>query len=143
MFFISLCFKALYENALNQTGFKCGKPTKQTASLLISYGLMITLTSYLVLLLFREIRGYNRTSVNHRRRLGSGYWTGRRIYWRRRQLSRSRYIREAIWSSMKQRKITQSERSSPRHDALRKTKYSTPIRLGTSNANSDVTLKRT
>ena len=49
---------------------KCGKPTKQTASLLISYGLMITLTSYLVLLLFSEIRGYNRTSLNHLRRLG-------------------------------------------------------------------------
>ena len=57
MYFISLCFMALYENALNQTGFKCGKPTMQTASLLISYGLMITLTSYLGLLLFRKISG--------------------------------------------------------------------------------------
>ena len=43
MYFISLSFMALYENALNQTGFKCGKPTMQTASLLISYGLMIIL----------------------------------------------------------------------------------------------------
>ena len=80
MFFISLCFMALYENALNQTGFKCGKPTKQTASLLISYGMMITLTSYLGLLLFRKIRGYTRTRVKQRRRLRSGYWTRRRIY---------------------------------------------------------------
>ena len=189
-FFISLCFLALYGNALNnsfarvpqrevvclcsmtlcenvlyQTGNNthhssarcslrhlgaglcgesfCWKPMEHIASFLISFGLMITLTSYLVLLLFREIRGHNRTSVNHRRRLGSGYWTRRRSYWRRRQLSRSRYIREAIWSSMKQRKITQSERSSPRHDALMKTKYITPIRLGTSNANPAVTLKRT
>ena len=44
---------------------------------------------------------------------------------------------------MKQRRIRQSERSSPRHDALMKTKYITPIRLGTSNANPAVTLKRT
>ena len=88
MYFISLSFMALYENALNQTGFKCGKPTKQTASLLISCGLMITLTSYLGLLLFRKIRLYTRTRVKQRRRLRSHYWTRRRIYWRRRNIYR-------------------------------------------------------
>ena len=102
MYFISLCFMA-YENALNQTGFKCGKPTKQTASLLIRYGLIITLTSYLGLLLFRKISRYTRTREKQRRRLRSGYWTRRRIYWRRRNISRTGYIAEALQCSIKQR----------------------------------------
>ena len=103
MYFISLCFMALYENALNQTGFKCGKPTMQTASLLISFSLMITLTSYLGLLLFRKRSGYTRTREKQRRRLRSGYWTRRRIYWRRRNISRTGYIAEALQCSIKQR----------------------------------------
>ena len=103
MYFISLCFMALYENALNQTGFKCGKPTKQTASLIISCGLMITLTSYMGLLLFRKISGYTRTRVKQRRRLRSGYWTRRRIYWRRKNILRTAYIAEALQGSIKQR----------------------------------------
>ena len=135
--FLSLCFMALYENALNQTGndthlsyarcsprylgvarvpqrhlecfccmglsgntlkqtenithlscdrlplghlgvslcgqSKCGKSMKQTGFFLICFGLMITLTSYLGFLLLRKIRGYTKTRVKHRRRLGSGY----------------------------------------------------------------------
>ena len=63
-----------------------GKPMEQTAPSLISFSLMIALTIYLWLLFFRRTRGYTRTRVKHRRRLGSGYWTRRRIYWRRRKI---------------------------------------------------------
>ena len=64
---------------------------------------MITLTSYLGLLLFRKISGYTRTRVKQRRRLSSGYGTRRRIYWRERNISRTEYIAEALQCSIKQR----------------------------------------
>ena len=130
MYFISLCFMALYENALNQTGFKCGKPTKQTASLLISCGLMITLTSYMGLLLFRKISGYTRTRVKQRRRLRSGYWTRRRIYWRRRNISRTEYIAEALQGSIKQRIYCLSESQERQEEMFTKPCSDTLMRNG-------------
>ena len=66
-----------------------------TSSSLISFGMMITLTSYVVLLLWRRIRKYyTRLRVSQRRRFGSGYWSRRRIYWRQRDISRAGYIVE-------------------------------------------------
>ena len=130
MFFISLCFKALYENALNQTGFECGKPTKQTASVIISCGLMITLTSYMGLLLFRKISGYTRTRVKQRRMLRSRYWTRRRIYWRRRNISRTEYIAEALQGSIKQRIYCLSESQERQEEMFTKPCSDTLMRNG-------------
>ena len=139
MFFISLCFMALYENALNQTGFKCGKPTKQTASLLISCGLMIILIRYMGLLLFRKISGYTRTRVKQRRRLRSGYWTRRRIFWRRRNISRTAYIAEALQGSIKQRIYCLSESQERQEEMFTKPCPDTLVRngLAVSGAQSD------
>ena len=75
--------------------FPYGKSMEQTAPSLISFGLMIMHTIYLWLLFFRRTRGYTRTRVKHRRTLGSGYWTRRRIYWRRRKISRTASFAEA------------------------------------------------
>ena len=67
----------------------------------ISFGLMGTI--YFGLILLRRMRGYTKTRVKHRRRLGSGYWTRRKIYWRRRKISRTAYIAEALQCSTNQR----------------------------------------
>lgn len=130
MYFISLCFMALHENALNKTGFKCGKPTKQTASILISYDLIITLTSYLGLVLFRKISRYTRTRVKQRRRLRSGYWTRRRIYWSRRNISRTEYIAEALQGSIKQRIYCLSESQERQEEMFTKPCSDTLMRNG-------------
>ena len=67
----------------------------------ISFGLMGTI--YFGLILLRRMRGCTKTRVKHRRRLGSGYWTRRKIYWRRRKISRTAYIAEALQCSTNQR----------------------------------------
>ena len=59
----------------------CWKAMKEVASfLIINLGLMITLISNLGLLLLRRTTGCTRTRNNQRRRLGSGYWTRRKVY---------------------------------------------------------------
>ena len=51
-----------------------------TLSFFISFGLTISLTSYLIILLLRRIRKYyTEAKVVQRRRLASGYWSRRRI----------------------------------------------------------------
>ena len=67
----------------------------------ISFGLMGTI--YFGLILLRRMRGYTKTRGKHRRRLGSGYWTRRKIYWRRRKISRTAYIADALQCSTNQR----------------------------------------
>ena len=92
-----------------------------TSSSLISFGIMITLTSYVVLLLWRMIRNYyTRTRVSQRRRFGSGYWSRRRIYWRHRDISRSGYIVEALQGTIKQRINSQSESQERKEEMLTK-----------------------
>ena len=88
----------------------CWKAMKEVASfLIINLGLMITLISNLGLLLLRRTTGSTRSRNNQRRRLGSGYWTRRKVYWRRREISRTGYIAEALQDSIKQRIYSQSE----------------------------------
>ena len=92
-----------------------------TSSCLISFGMMITLTSYVVLYLWRWIRNYyTRTRVSQRRRFGSGYWSRRRIYWRHRDISRSGYIVEALQGTIKQRINSQSESQERKEEMLTK-----------------------
>ena len=75
-----------------------------TLSFFISFGLTISLISYLIILLLRRIRQYyTEAKVRQRRRWSSGYWSRRRIYWRRRGISRTEYISEAIQFSIKHR----------------------------------------
>ena len=81
-----------------------------TSTNLISFVMMITFTSYVVLLLWRRIRKYyTSTRVSRRRRFGSGYWSRRRIYWRHRAISRTVYIVEALQGSIKQRRYSETE----------------------------------
>ena len=115
---VCFCCIALCENTLNQTGNNtnvsctrcslghlavslccestCWKALKETASFLTSFCLMITLICYMGLLLLRRVTEYTRTIVKQHRRYGSGYWTRRRVYWRRRKISRAAYIAEAL-----------------------------------------------
>ena len=96
---VSLCFRS-----------SCWKAMEKVASfLIINYGLMISLINNLGLLLLRRVTGYTRTRKKQRRRLGSGYWTRRRVYWRRRKISRTAYIAEAVQGSIKQRIYSQAE----------------------------------
>ena len=75
-----------------------------TLSFFISFGFTISLISYLIILLLRRIRRYYiEAKVAQRRRLRSGYWSRRRIYWRRRGISRTEYISEAIQCSIQHR----------------------------------------
>merc|ERR1711888_364958 len=75
-----------------------------TLSFFISFGLTISLISYLIILLLRRIRRYyTEAKVAQRRRFRSGYWSRRRIYWRRRGISRTEYISEAIQCSIQHR----------------------------------------
>ena len=101
----------------------CALGTKlMTSSSLISFGMMITLTSYVVLLLWRRIRNYYATTrVSQRRRFGSGYWSRRRIYWRQRDISRSGYIVEALQGTIKVRIHRQSESQERKEEMLTKT----------------------
>ena len=97
------------------------KTNLMTSCSLISFGIMITLTSYVVLLLWRRIRNYcTRTRVSQRRRFGSGYWSRRRIYWRQRDISRSGYIVEALQGTIKVRIHRQSESQERKEEMLTK-----------------------
>ena len=88
---------------------------------LISFVMMITFTSYVVLSLGRRITKYNtRTRVSQRRRFGSGCWSRRRIYWRQRQISRSVYIVEALQGSIKQRICSEPESQERKEEMLTK-----------------------
>ena len=89
-------------------------------SFLIIFGLLMTLITYLGLLMLRRTTKYTRTRVKQRRRLGSGYWTRRRVYWRRREISRTAYIAEALQSSIKQRINSQSELQKRKEEMLTK-----------------------
>ena len=92
-----------------------------TSSSVISFSMMITLTSYVVLLLWRRIRNYYATTrVSQRRRFGSGYWSRRRIYWRQRDISRSGYIVEALQGTIKLRIHRQSESQERKEEMLTK-----------------------
>ena len=92
-----------------------------TSSTLISFVMVITFASYLVLLLWRRIRKYyTSTRVLQRRRFGSGYWSRRRIYWRQRDISRTGYIVEALQGSMKQRIYSKSESQGRKVEMLTK-----------------------
>ena len=52
-----------------------------TSSFFISFALIITLSSYIVILLLRRTRRYyTQVEVSQSRRLESGYWSRRRIY---------------------------------------------------------------
>ena len=79
----------------------------------ISFGLMGTI--YFGLILLRRMRGYTKTRGKHRRRLGSGYWTQRSIYWRQRKIWRTAYIAEA-----KQRIYSLSESVESKEEMLTK-----------------------
>ena len=92
-----------------------------TSSSVISLGIMITLTCYVVILLYRKIiKHYTRTRALQRRKFVSGYWTRRRIYWRRRAISRTGYIDEAIQASMKQLIDSESESLERKEEMLTK-----------------------
>ena len=86
--------------------------------LIIYFGLMISLINILGLLLLRRVTGYTRTRNKQRRRLGSGYWTRRRVYWRRRKISRTAYIAEAVQGSIKQRIYSQAESQKRKEELL-------------------------
>ena len=89
------------------------------SSTLISFVMMITFTSYIVLLLWRRIRKYyTSTRVSQRRRFCSGYWSRRKIYWRQRDISRTGYIVEALHGSIKQRIYSQSESRERKEEML-------------------------
>ena len=121
---LGFCSMALCENTFNRsiTNVSCTswslrkavmsfcwhcrwcKVMEEAASfLIINSGLMITLISNLGLLLLMRITGNTRTGNKQRRRLGSGYWTRRRVYWWRKEISRTAYIAEAIQGSMRRR----------------------------------------
>ena len=103
----------------------------------------IILTTCLLISLLKEVRVKTSCRFHKHPSLGSVTWTKRKIYWRRRQLSRSTYIMEVIRSSVRLRRFRQSERSLRLHDDMMKSKRITPICLRTSFANPANTLKRT
>ena len=91
------------------------------SSTLISFVMMITFTSYIVLLLWRRIRKYyTSTRVSQRRRFGSGCWSRRKIYWRQRDISRTGYIVEALHGSIKQGIYSKSESQERKEEILTK-----------------------
>ena len=91
------------------------------SSTLISFVMMITFTSYMVLLLWRRIKKYYAsTRVSQRRRFGSGYWSRRKIFWRQRDISRTEYIVEALHGSIKQRIYSKSESQERKEEMLTK-----------------------
>ena len=69
---------------------------------LISFGVMCTLTGYLLHLTLR-FRRFNRKRVTRRPRVRSCLWTQRKVFWLQRGISRSAYVFEARESSIKAR----------------------------------------
>ena len=90
-------------------------------STLINFVMMLTFTSYILLLLWMRItKYYTSTRVSRRRRFGSGYWSRRKIYWRQRDISRTGYIVEALNGSIKQRILSKPESQERREEMLTK-----------------------
>ena len=94
------------------------------SSTLISFVMMITFTSYIVLLLWRTIRKYyTSTRVSQRRRFGSGYWSRRKIYWRQRDISRTGYIVEALHSKSESQGRKEEILTKPCSDVLKRNSH--------------------
>ena len=72
---------------------------KYTLASLFSFGMMFTLTSYLVLLTLR----LNRKRVVRRCRVSSCIWTRRKVFWLQKGKTRSAYILDALENSIKAR----------------------------------------
>ena len=99
----------------------CAHKNLVTLPTLISFVMMITFTSNVVLLLWRRIPKYDtRTRVSQRRRFGSVYWSRRRIYWRQRQISRSGYIDEALQGTIKQQMYSEPASQERKEEMLTK-----------------------
>ena len=75
---------------------------KCTLPSLLSFGIMFTLTSNLVLLSLR-FGGCKRKKVVRRCRVRSCLWTRRKVFWLQKRLSRSAYVLHALQNSNKAR----------------------------------------
>ena len=83
---------------------------KCTVALLITFGIMLIITSSLLWKFYNWLRIKNRSTLPRRRRVGSCQWTARKVYWKQRALSRATYVLEALQRSTEARLCSKKAR---------------------------------